>query len=132
MTSHAQLIDAYAELIIKAGVNIRTGQQLLVTAPLEAIDLVRRITFHAYRAGASLVTTLYNDERTALMRYTDGHAGSFDAAPSWLFNGMAEAFKDGSTARLAVIGEDPALLAAQDPGKSMRGPIGRGPRLTSQ
>jgi aminopeptidase len=120
MSQHSELLDRYAELIVKAGVNIRVGQQLLISAPLEAVDLVRRVTLHAYRAGASLVTTLYNDEQTSLMRYTEGHAGSFDAAPSWLFGGMAEAFKDGSTARLAIIGEDPALLAKQDPEKVAR------------
>jgi aminopeptidase len=115
MTSHAQLLDRYAELTVKAGLNVRAGQQVLITAPLEAVDLVRRITFHAYRAGATLVTTLYNDEQTTLMRFEQGQDASFDAAPAWLFNGMAEAFKDGSTARLAIIGEDPALLARQNP-----------------
>ncbi len=45
---------------------------------------------------------------------------AFDAAPAWLFNGMAEAFRDGNCARLAIIGEDPALLAAQDPEKLSR------------
>jgi aminopeptidase len=120
MTTHAQLLDKYAELIIRSGLNVRAGQQVLITAPLEAVDLVRRVTHHAYVAGASLVTTLYNDEQTALMRYTAGQDASFDAAPGWLFNGMAEAFKDGSTARLAIIGEDPALLSKQDPEKISR------------
>ncbi len=115
MTAHDTFLDKYAELIIKSGLNVRAGQQVLMTAPLEAVDLVRRVTHHAYVAGASLVTTLYNDEQTALMRYTAGHEASFDAAPGWLFNGMAEAFKDGSTARLAIIGEDPALLSKQNP-----------------
>ncbi|MFN0192832.1 MAG: aminopeptidase [Aestuariivirga sp.] len=115
MANHADLLDRYAELVVKAGLNVRAGQQVLLTAPLEAVDLVRRITFHAYKAGAALVTTLYNDEQTTLMRFEQGHDTCFDAAPSWLFNGMAEAFKDGSTARLAIIGEDPALLAKQNP-----------------
>jgi aminopeptidase len=115
MTNHASLLDKYAQLVVKAGLNVRAGQQVLITAPLEAVDLVRRITFHAYKAGATLVTTLYNDEHTTLMRFELGHDASFDAAPAWLFNGMAEAFKDGSTARLAIIGEDPALLAKQNP-----------------
>jgi aminopeptidase len=115
MAPHEQLLDRYAELTVKAGLNVRAGQQVLITAPLEAVDLVRRITFHAYKAGAALVTTLYNDEHTTLMRFEQGHDASFDAAPAWLFNGMAEAFKDGSTARLAIIGEDPALLAKQNP-----------------
>jgi aminopeptidase len=120
MTSHAQLLEKYAELTIKAGLNLQPGQQLLLTAPLEAVELVRAITRQAYRAGASLVTTLYNDEQTALMRYVEGQAPAFDAAPVWLFNGMAEAFRDGTCARLAIIGEDPALLAAQDPDKVAR------------
>jgi aminopeptidase len=54
------------------------------------------------------------------MRYTEGHEGSFDAAPSWLFNGMAEAFSDGNCARLAIIGEDPALLSGQNPDRLAR------------
>jgi aminopeptidase len=120
MTSHETLLDRYAELTIKSGLGLKAGQQLLLTAPLEAVDLVRRITFQAYKAGASLVTTLYTDEQAALMRYEAGHDAGFDAAPSWLFNGMAEAFRDGNCARLAIIGEDPALLAAQDPEKLSR------------
>jgi aminopeptidase len=120
MTPHETLLDKYAELTVKSGLGLRSGQQLLVTAPLEAIDLVRRITFHAYKAGASLVTTLYSDEKTSLMRFEAGHAAIFDAAPDWLFNGMAAAFKDGNCARLAIIGEDPALLSAQDPEKLSR------------
>ena len=35
----------------------RPGQELVMTAPVEALDLSRRITEQAYRAGASLVTT---------------------------------------------------------------------------
>ncbi len=120
MTSHDTLLDRYAELTIKSGLGLQPGQQLLLTAPLEAVELVRRITFHAYQAGASLVTTLYNDEQTALMRYTAGQDAAFDAAPAWLFNGMAEAFRDGKCARLAIIGEDPALLSGQDPEKLSR------------
>ena len=120
MTPHEQLLDKYAELTIRSGLNLRKGQQVLMTAPLEAVDLARRITHHAYKAGASLVTTLYSDEQASLMRYTDGSTEAFDAAPSWLFNGMAEAFRDGNCARLAIIGENPALLSGQDIDKVSR------------
>ena len=113
--NHDHLLDKYAELIIRAGLNIRKGQQLIMTAPLEAVELVRRVTHHAYRAGASLVTTLYSDEQTSLMRFRDGHPDAFETAPAWLFAGMAEVFKDGTAARLAIIGENPALLAQENP-----------------
>jgi aminopeptidase len=120
MISHDHLLDKYAELTIRSGLNLRAGQQVLMTAPLEAVELVRRLTHHAYKAGATLVTTLYNDEAATLMRYELGQDASFDAAPSWLFNGMAEAFARGEVARLAVIGEDPALLSGQDVEKVSR------------
>ena len=60
--THEQLLDAYAKLTIQSGLNIQPGQQLLITAPLDAVPLVRRITEHAYKAGASLVTTIYADD----------------------------------------------------------------------
>jgi aminopeptidase len=114
MKTHAQLLDAYAELVVKSGVNIGKNQQLIISAPLEGVELVRRITHHAYKAGASLVTTLYADEEATLMRFQHGHEAGFDTAAGWLFNGMAEALRDGTAARLAIIGDDPALLSGQN------------------
>ena len=110
--THEHLLDIYARLAVKTGLNLQPGQQLLITAPLEAVPLVRRITEHAYKAGASLVTTIYADDETTLARYQHAPEDAFDVAPSWLFNGMAEAFRGGA-ARLAIAGENPALLARQ-------------------
>ena len=117
--THDTLLDAYANLTVRSGLNLQKGQQLLITAPLDAVPLVRRITEHAYRAGANLVTTLYGDDVTALSRFRHAPDEAFDVAPAWLFNGMAEAFRNGA-ARLAIAGEDPALLAGQDPKKLSR------------
>lgn len=117
--THEKLLDSYARLAVRTGLNLQKGQQLVVTAPLDAAPLVRRITEHAYKAGASLVTTIYADDETTLARYRHAPEEAFDVAPGWLFNGMAEAFRDGA-ARLAIAGENPALLAGQDPDKLSR------------
>lgn len=116
---HDILLDRYAHLAVKTGLHIQPGQQLLITAPLDAVPLVRRITEHAYKAGASLVSTMYSDDVTTLARYAHASDDAFDEAPGWLFNGMAEAFKGGA-ARLAIAGEDPSLLSGQDPKKLSR------------
>ena len=112
-------LDALAEVAVRVGLQLRPGQDLLLTAPVEALPLVRRIAHHAYRAGAGLVTPLLSDPEVTLARYREGAEAGFDQAAGWLYDGMAKAF-DAGTARLAVVGEDPMLLAGQDTAKVSR------------
>ena len=114
-----QNLDRLAEIAVRAGLGLAPGQQLVMTATLDAAPLARRITEHAYKAGASLVTTLFADEESALLRFRYGSGASFDAAASWLYEGMAQAFRSGA-ARLAITGGDPSLLSKEDPEKVSR------------
>ncbi len=114
-----QNLDRLAEVAVRTGLGLAPGQELVMTATLDAIPLVRRITAHAYKAGASLVTTLFTDEESALLRFRYGSDASFDAAASWLYEGMAQAYRNGA-ARLAITGNDPSLLSKQDPEKVSR------------
>ena len=122
MTSHATgpidagNLDRLAELAVKVGLNLQPGQDLLLTAPIEALPLVRRIAEHAYKAGAGLVTPLFSDPEVTLARYRHGAEESFDRAADWLYQGMGQAFSE-NTARLAIVGDDPMLLSEQDPDK---------------
>ena len=117
--SHEVRLDRLAEVAVRVGLGLRSGQELVLTAPLDAAPLVRRITEHAYRAGASLVTPIYSDDEAVLARFRLAPDESFDTAPGWLFDGMAAAYRRGA-ARLAVVGDDPALLASEDPDKVAR------------
>ncbi len=117
-----QKLDRLAEVAVKIGLGLRAGQELVMTAPIEALPLVRRITEHAYKAGALLVTTFYGDDPSILARYQYAPDASFDFAPAWLQDGIAAAFKSGS-ARLAIAGANPKLLAQQDPAKVSRANI---------
>ena len=117
--THEQKLDQLAEVAVKVGLGLQPGQELLMTASIDALPLARRITEHAYRAGAALVTTLFTDEESALMRYRFAPGVSFDRAATWLYDGMAAAFKSG-TARLAIAGGNPMLLSQQDPDKVSR------------
>jgi hypothetical protein len=107
-------LDKLAEVAIKVGLQLQKGQDLVITAPVAALPLVRRITRHAYIAGAGLVTSFYADEEATLARYENASDESFDRASDWLYNGMAQAFGNGA-ARLAVSGDNPMLLSGQDP-----------------
>jgi aminopeptidase len=123
---HEKKLDQLAEVAIKVGLGLASGQELVMTASLDAVPLVRRITEHAYRAGASLVTALYTDDETALMRYRYAPDAAFDHAAKWLYDGMGAAFKSGA-ARLAITGANPMLLSNEDPDK-----VGRANRAVSK
>ncbi len=110
----ARKLDRLAEVAVHAGLGLGPGQELLITATTDAIQLARLITEHAYKAGASLVTTILSDEQAALLRYRHGSEAAFDSAPAWLFEGMAQAYRSGA-ARLAIAGNDPSLLSAENP-----------------
>ena len=118
--SHATLLDRLAQVAVHVGLGgLNPGQQLVMTAPLEALALTRRITEHAYRAGASLVTTLFADDVAALSRFQHASDAAFDTAAGWLYDGLAGAYRDGA-ARLAIVGDDPNLLSGQDEAKVAR------------
>lgn len=115
-TSFDEKLDRLAEVAVQVGLGLAPGQELVMTAPLEALPLARLITEHAYKAGATLVTTLYSDDEATLTRYRYARDDSFDVAANWLLDGVAAAYKSGA-ARLAITGSNPALLAGQDPDK---------------
>lgn len=123
---HEEKLERLAEIAVRVGLNLQSGQELLMTASLDCLPLARRITEQAYRAGASLVTTLYSDDQATLMRYRFAPDESFDHAAKWLYDGMGAAFKSGA-ARLAIAGGNPSLLSNEDPEK-----VGRANRAVSQ
>ena len=125
-TTHTARLDRLASVAIEVGLGLARGQELLITASLDALPLVRRITEHAYRAGASLVTTFYSDDEATLARFRYARDESFDTAATWLQDGVAQAFRN-NAARMAIAGTDPALLAKEDPEK-----VGRANRAFSK
>ncbi|MBK8082740.1 MAG: aminopeptidase [Devosia sp.] len=112
-------LDKLAEVAIKVGLQLQPGQDLVLTAPIAALPLVRRIAHHAYKAGAGVVQPIFSDEEITLARYRNAPSESFDRAPAWLFEGMASAFS-GNAARMAISGDNPMLLSKEDPDKVAR------------
>jgi aminopeptidase len=125
-TEFERNLDRLAEVAVRIGLGLAPGQEMVMTATLDAVPLARRIAEHAYKAGARLVTPLFTDEEMALVRFRHAPPESFDAAASWLYEGMAQAYRSGA-ARLAITGNDPSLLSREDPEK-----VGRANAATSK
>lgn len=112
-------LEKLAEVAIQVGLGLKPGQDLYMTSPTSALPLARQIAEQAYKAGAGLVTTIFTDEEMTLARFKYGQEVSFDRAAAWLYEGVANAFEN-NTARLAIAGDNPMLLAGQDPEKVSR------------
>lgn len=117
-----QKLDRLAEVAVRVGLNLQPGQELVLTAPTDALPLVRRIVEQAYKAGAKFVTPLISDDEVSLARYRSAPDESFDFAPEWFYDAIANAFRSGA-ARMGITGANPALLSGQDPQKVSRANI---------
>ena len=45
-------LEKFAELIVRTGVNLQSGEELVVSSPIECADFARRLAEEAYKAGA--------------------------------------------------------------------------------
>jgi aminopeptidase len=66
-----ELIRRYAEVAIKAGVNLQPGQPLTVVGDIDHVEMVRAVVQEGYKAGASHIDVMYSDPhvRHAKIRY---------------------------------------------------------------
>lgn len=116
MESFEILLEKYAELVIKVGVNIQPGQNLMITAPLETAPLTRLLVTKAYRAGAKYVHVDWEDEQLTRIRYEEASEESLDYYPKWLAD-MAEQFGDEGGAVMRIKVPDPELFKGIDSSK---------------
>lgn len=54
------ILREYAKLIVRSGVNVQKGQEVLVYAELDQPEFVKMVVEEAYKAGASLVTVQWS------------------------------------------------------------------------
>lgn len=114
MEKYQEQIKKYAELAVKTGVNLTTGQTLVVSAPIEALPLVREITKVAYKLGAKYVHNSFTDDELTLIRYQDGQELAFEEAPKWLITSNEMLAEEGA-AFLSIYAPNPDLLKDVSP-----------------
>ncbi|SET14586.1 aminopeptidase [Paenibacillus sp. NFR01] len=110
------LLEKYAELVVKVGVNVQPGQVLMVNAPLETVQLTRLIVSKAYEAGAKYVMVDWDDETVTRIRYEKAPEDSFGYYPQWHAD-MLEGFAEEGGAVLSIKVPDPELFRGIESGK---------------
>ena len=111
-------IDRYARLIVRTGVNVRPGQEMVVQAPAETYEFVRLLVKHGYEAGAGHVTVIWNDDVVTRLTYENVETAYFETTPEWQ-RVQLESLAEMGACFVFVEGTDPESLRAIDPVKPM-------------
>ncbi len=107
--------EKLARLAVRVGLNLREGQEVFLTAHVEQLPLVRAIAREVYRAGGVAVVPFFGDDELSRLRFELASEAALEYAPEWLYRAIGERLESGEMARLAVVGEDPRLLAGFPP-----------------
>lgn len=116
MNDFERNLEKYANLVVKTGINIQKGQTLVVRAPIQAAEFVRKVAQSAYDAGAKNVHVEYSDEIVSLIKYKSAPDEAFSEYPKWHADGFAQ-MAESDHAFLSISGTNPDLLKEVDPAR---------------
>lgn len=111
-----RVLDAYARLVVRMGVNLQKGQPVVINTPVECADFARRLARFAYEAGARDVTMCWNDEKFARLRYELAPEEALGTFPDW----RRRLYDDNAAADAAIISihaEDPEAFRGIEPAR---------------
>ena len=86
-------LRAYAELMVKRGVNLRPGQVLMLSAPIEAASFAHTVMEVAWKAGAKDVMVRWGDNTGGELRLRHAALDVLTEVPRWL----ADSYNDYAT-----------------------------------
>ena len=121
MQNFEQLLQKYADFIVRVGVNVQPGQTLILSAPLAAAPLARLCAASAFEAGARDVRVDWSDDALTRIRMEKGSEEALcDVKPYVLRSYLDYAESEGGVCVLNIHADDPEALAGLDAGKVSR------------
>ncbi len=122
------VIEAYAKLVVRVGVNVQFGQRVVIRGAVEHAPVARALATEAYRVGASHVSIEYTD--LVVRRAAVDHAPAeslgrvlpheVEGIRAWRADRPALISLTGNPHPTLMEGADPARLAASMPMDLMR------------
>lgn len=106
-------IERYAKLVVRKGVNVMPGQEVVLMTPVECAPFARLLVSAAYEAGAGHVTVIWNDDAVTRLTYENVELAYFEQTPEWQrvqLDSLAEA----GACFIFVEGADPEALKGID------------------
>ena len=115
--NYLENLEKYASLIVNVGINVQKGQEVILNAPINAVDLARLIVKKSYEAGASDVIVRYNDEKITHTKLELSNEENLKIVRKWEYDGMLENHVKKGAALFSIISSDPNLMKDIDPDK---------------
>jgi len=116
-------IDRFADLVVRAGVNVQPGQGVVLRADTAHLEIARAVVERAYVAGAAWVETVFTDG--PMRRSAVDHASleTLTASRPWALERVRE-WAAGGAAWISLVGEaDPHLFDGADPARAAAFPV---------
>jgi len=79
-----KMLEKYAKLAVKKGVNLQKNQVLLVNSPIECVDFARAIAKVAYEEGAKEVIVHYGDQNIQRLKLEHASIDILKSVPNWI------------------------------------------------
>lgn len=106
-------LEKYASMLLRVGVDLQDGQELLIAAAPEAAALVRKMTECAYKMGAKRVQVMWSDAVCDRLDCEYQSEEELAHVPDWRAE-MVNAPARRGCAYVRILSEDPAALAGVD------------------
>ncbi len=107
-------LTAYARLVLRVGVNLQPGQDLLVESHLDHAPLARALATEAYALGARFVDVRYADPYLRRAQAEGASDDMLQHAPDWMVDRLRRATDAGAAAVAISGGSDADVFAGVD------------------
>ncbi len=108
-----ELLEKYARLAVKVGVNLQPDQYLAITSTLEYPEFTRMVAKAAYEAGAGKVEIEWNDAESHRLDYLYNSDEELANIPEWKIKQKEEQIKR-KCAMINIASPKPSLLSDID------------------
>ncbi|MBQ7755087.1 MAG: aminopeptidase [Clostridia bacterium] len=112
-------LKEYAELLVRVGVNVQKGQDLVITSQVDQAPFARLCVQAAYEAGARAVDMAWSDDAIARMTYLNADESVFDVIPEYRIRFNTD-YAEGGACFLHLVSSDPENLKGVDPSRLER------------
>ena len=109
-------IKEYARLIVRMGINVQPGQEVVIRCPVEHYEFARLLIEESYAAGAAEVIMQWGDNAEARLLYENASDQVLSTVPQWKAESYNYYAKRGA-GFISISGNDPESFKGVDPKK---------------